>query len=97
MESELFADKSMLLLAAISNGLIDSDFIIEVKCPLTAARHPPASNITKLTKLRLKEDERYMYQIQGQLHIALINACYFVIWTPLGMLVQKMERVLEFR
>ncbi|KAJ8867180.1 hypothetical protein PR048_030974 [Dryococelus australis] len=37
MVSELFVDKSMLLLAAVPEGLIDSDFIVEVECPLVAA------------------------------------------------------------
>ncbi|KAJ8884265.1 hypothetical protein PR048_016122 [Dryococelus australis] len=70
-----------ITLKAIPDDLIDSDLILEVKCPFIVAH---------------KEDDRYMYQIQVQLHITQRKMCYFVIWTPLGMLVQKIVHDMEF-
>jgi hypothetical protein len=41
---------------------------------------------------KLKYSDNYMYQVQGLLHITQRKWCYFVVWTPHGMLVDKVER-----
>lgn len=41
---------------------------------------------------KLKSDDTYMYQIQGQLHITDRQLCYFIVWTPKGMIVDKIQR-----
>ena len=37
-----------------------------------------------------------MYQIQGQLHITNVDYCYFIVWTPLGLLYQKIDKNYAF-
>uniref|UniRef100_A0A2S2Q7Z6 Uncharacterized protein n=1 Tax=Sipha flava TaxID=143950 RepID=A0A2S2Q7Z6_9HEMI len=43
-------------------------------------------------KLFLKKNHSYYYQVQGQLHITNRKYCYFVVWTPKGICVHKIER-----
>ncbi|KAF0693152.1 Uncharacterized protein FWK35_00037847, partial [Aphis craccivora] len=38
----------------------------------------------------------YYYQVQGQLHITNRQFCYFIVWTPKGICVDKIERDNEF-
>lgn len=103
--SGLFVDEDMPWLAATPDGLIDDDSIVEVKCPYVAANLTPKQAIEqKKTKfcrfengeLRLKENHVYMFQVQGQLHITKRKFCYFVLWTPLGMIFEKIERSMQF-
>jgi hypothetical protein len=35
-------------------------------------------------KLQLKITDVYYYQIQGQLHVANKQHCFFEVWTPKG-------------
>lgn len=104
-EAGLFVDEKLPWLAATPDGLIDEDTIVEVKCPATAENLTPHAAITekKITsctiedgKLKLKENHEYMFQIQGQLHITQRDFCYFVIWTPHGLLTELIERNDDF-
>ncbi|KAF2888740.1 hypothetical protein ILUMI_17434, partial [Ignelater luminosus] len=71
-----------------------------VKCPSTARNlHPKNAIRAKVIKfatfdendnLRLKRQGRYYYQVQGQLAITQRELCYFIVWTPLGYLVEVM-------
>ena len=40
----------------------------------------------------LKKSHNYYYQIQGQLGVTQLPWCDFVIWTPHGASVQRVER-----
>lgn len=97
----LFVDKNLPYLGATPDGLIGDDAIVEVKCPAVAENLPPltAIELKKITCCtiqnnctNLKKTHNYMFQIQGQLHITNRKMCYFVIWTPKGILVEKIAR-----
>ncbi|KAF5281750.1 hypothetical protein FQR65_LT14545 [Abscondita terminalis] len=98
-----FIDKDNYMLGASPDGLIGNDSIIEVKCPANAAKFTPQDAVyKKIIKymevsrddgtLHLKSNHAYYYQVQGQLHITGRSLCYFVIWTPLGILVEEIEK-----
>jgi hypothetical protein len=36
-------------------------------------------------RLKLKINDNYMYQVQGQLNISKKEWCYFVVWTKKGI------------
>lgn len=85
-------------LGASPDGVIGDDTVIEIKCPAAARDLTPldAAKNKKINcveviggKLKLKKKHNYMYQIQGQMHLAQKEYCYFVIWTPFGMHVEK--------
>ncbi|KAJ8912411.1 hypothetical protein NQ315_013478 [Exocentrus adspersus] len=101
----LFVDKQYCMLAASPDGLVGNDGLIEIKCPkVSSDMHPKNAIQTKVIKcctidennlLSLKENHDYYYQIQGQLHVTQRSYCYFIIWSPIGMLVQKANDVSE--
>ncbi|KAJ8897041.1 hypothetical protein PR048_002387 [Dryococelus australis] len=47
-------------------------------------------------EMRLKENDVNMFQVQDQLHTTKRIFCYFVLWTHLGMLFEKIECNMEF-
>ncbi|XP_060878263.1 uncharacterized protein LOC132950736 [Metopolophium dirhodum] len=97
----LFVDNNLPFLAASPDGLISYDSIVEIKCPSSIKDYTPeeAFHEKKLKcmthndgNLQLKTSHAYFYQIQGQLHITNRKFCYFCIWTPKGLIVEKIER-----
>lgn len=91
----LFVDKKSKCLAASPDGLIGNNSIVEIKCPASAKDFTPqeAFENKKLNfmnfidgELKLKTSHDYYYQVQGQLHIADRKYCYFVVWTPKGII-----------
>jgi len=44
----------------------------------------------------LKKNDNYYYQVQGQLNITGRMFCYFVVWTPLGLIVDKIQKDIAF-
>ncbi|KAL4119666.1 hypothetical protein QTP88_012458 [Uroleucon formosanum] len=97
----LFVDLNLPYLAASPDGLIGDDSIIEIKCPISIKDLTPknAYNEKKLSfmevqldNLILKKTHIYYYQVQGQLHITNRTFCYFIVWTPKGICVDKIER-----
>lgn len=46
--------------------------------------------------LNLKKNNNYYFQVQGQLRTTGRKYCYFVVWTPLGLIYDKIERYIEF-
>lgn len=93
----LFVDEAHPFLAATPDGLVGENAIIEIKCPYTARMCTPMEAvINKAIKfcrvengeLNLKENDNYMYQIQGQLNITKKEICYFIIWTPSDISVE---------
>jgi hypothetical protein len=87
----LFVHEEYSFLGASPDGLIDEDSIIEIKCPFSArdltVEEAVKSKIIKFcyidteNKIRLKPNDRYMYQIQGQLEITDRKYCYFFVYT----------------
>jgi hypothetical protein len=87
----LFVHEEYSFLGASPDGLIDEDSIIEIKCPFSArdltAEEAVKSKIIKFcyidteNKIRLKPNDSYMYQIQGQLEITDRKYCYFFVYT----------------
>ncbi|KAI4454227.1 exonuclease phage-type/recb c-terminal domain-containing protein [Holotrichia oblita] len=102
----LFIDEEHYMLGATPDGLVGTDACVEIKCPANAAdMHPKDAILQKKIKyaelrnegdLHLKRIHSYYYQIQGQLHITNRKLCYFIIWTPLGMLIEKIYRDDDF-
>lgn len=89
----LFVDVELQFLAASPDGLIDTDALIEVKCPSTISMMTPNEAIENGTlkwaymkngELYLKQNHNYFYQIQGQLHITQRLYAYFLIWSRKG-------------
>ncbi|XP_050306168.1 uncharacterized protein LOC126743213 isoform X2 [Anthonomus grandis grandis] len=98
----LFIDSECCALAASPDGLVGSRGLVEVKCPSTASAISPTEAINKKIikfatldengQMHLKQNHDYFYQIQGQLHITKRDFCYFILWTPMGMLVEQIWR-----
>jgi len=92
-ECGLFVDLHKGFLAASPDGTVGKDGLVEVKCPLSCrdesiedlARQDHSFCLEYHTgedKLRLKRTHNYYYQVQGQLHIANRDKCYFMVWAP---------------
>lgn len=66
-------------MAASPDGLIESDSLVEIKCPFTISKMSPEQSIAegriKFAQLSnndlcLKRNHNYYYQVQGQIAIA---------------------------
>lgn len=86
----LFIDDKYPFLGASPDGVCGTDTIIEVKCPITAARLGMKEAIKQrkvnfwLAKGSFDEvnkNHAWYYQIQGQLHITGRQKCIFAAWT----------------
>ncbi|KAB0805159.1 hypothetical protein PPYR_02129 [Photinus pyralis] len=93
--------EELYFLGASPDGVIDSDTIIEIKCPYSARDSTIADAIknkiiTYATiepgQLKLKGSHNYMYQIQGQLAITNRKCCYFIVWTKKDMMFEKIKK-----
>lgn len=91
----LFVDAEYNFLACSPDGLVGDNDIVEIKCPHSIKDMTPkegvlANKIKFLKiddldgKMKLKINDNYYYQVQGQLRVANKNACYFIVWTPKG-------------
>lgn len=93
-EAGLFIDENLHYLAASPDGLLDDNGIIEIKCPSTIKDLTPreAIQMGKLkfatldnkNNLQLKQNDKYYFQVMGQLKITQRSFCYFIIWSPKG-------------
>ncbi|XP_066255672.1 uncharacterized protein [Euwallacea similis] len=98
----LVVHKAHSFLAASPDGVIEEEkALVEIKCPYKARESTIEQaffnkEITFATfeggKLKLKKNDKYYYQVQGQLHVTNHNFCYFVVWTPKGMAFEVIER-----
>lgn len=107
-ECGLFIDVDSPYLGATPDGLINSNAVVEIKCPSSAANLTPEAAIlsrksTFWTTCKEKKHivgvnkrHKHFFQIQGQLHITRRDICYYVLWTPLGMKVEVIKRDDEF-
>ena len=100
-QAGLCVDEEHGFIAASPDGFIESNGLIEVKCPYSARNISPQKAASDLKnfpstllngKLKLKRNHNYFYQVQGQLHITRREICYFVTWTPQGIAVEKIYR-----
>ncbi|KAH8022150.1 hypothetical protein HPB51_022032 [Rhipicephalus microplus] len=99
----LFVYPEYGFLAAVPDGLIASDGIVEVKCPFTAKDMEPSEAAKKYNQRsqvheppKLSRSHNYFYQVQGQLHITKRSFCHFVVCTSKGIHVQRIERDNDF-
>lgn len=93
----LFVDKQYNFLAGSPDGLVGDNDIVEIKCPHNSKDMTPYEGvIAKKIKylifndngdLKLNKNHNYHYQVQGQLRVANKHSCYFVVWTPKGILI----------
>ncbi|KAE9542457.1 hypothetical protein AGLY_003318 [Aphis glycines] len=83
------------------DGLVELDALVEIKCPANAKDFTPEDAIKnkkikscfiKNGNLFLNRNDNYYYQVQGQLHVTNWMYCYFCIWTPKGILIEKIQR-----
>ncbi|XP_076681864.1 uncharacterized protein LOC143375984 [Andrena cerasifolii] len=98
----LFIDATVPHLGATSDGLMDDDTIIEVKCPDSAKDLSPAEAIEKLPAIRrifrgdgMNKIHHYYYQVQGQLPITNRQQALFCLWTPKGMKVITVPSIID--
>ncbi|XP_050510167.1 uncharacterized protein LOC126886977 [Diabrotica virgifera virgifera] len=100
-ESGFHIDQQYPFLGASPDGLIGDQALIEIKCPLSIKEHTPTDGIIskKISfaelingELHLKRNHNYYFQIQGQLAITDRQFGYFLIWSPHGILVEKITR-----
>ncbi|CAD6216492.1 GSCOCG00011337001-RA-CDS, partial [Cotesia congregata] len=102
----LFIDQHIEYLGATSDGIIDDDYIVEIKC-LASIRHLSPDEALKIdnkniktifnkNKTSLNKNHHYYYQVQGQLHITNKKYCYFTIWIPYGVKYNLVEKDDDF-
>ncbi|XP_050431087.1 uncharacterized protein LOC126839710 isoform X2 [Adelges cooleyi] len=86
----LVVDKNLPYLAASPDGLVGKEYVVEVKCPFASKDTTDFAEAVKTkkitfsqtsTRLELKKNHNYYYQIQGQLHMTQRKYCYFVVYT----------------
>jgi len=88
----LFVDEQYPFLGASPDGLVDDDKIIEVKCTPSIGQKTleDASldkklqfclELTETGQLKLKENHKYYWQIQGQLNITKKIECIFILFS----------------
>ncbi|CAI6373596.1 unnamed protein product [Macrosiphum euphorbiae] len=97
----LIIDEHFPYLATTPDGIIDEDFVVEIKCPFAvrdSITFLEAINCKKLLFCRLNDngamelkiDHHYYYQVQGQMHISKRKFCYFVVhsknWTEIQLI-----------
>ena len=90
----LFIDENHSCLGTTPDGIVDDDWILEIKSPYTAANMPAEKAIRNIPEVRrifdkknvekINKKHKYYYQIQGQLHITRRKYCLFVIHTLLS-------------
>lgn len=96
----LFIDLKHGFLAATPDGLVGTDRIVEVKCPLKYKEHEPLEAARNFSEKKQRDGalvlsrshSYYFYQVQGQLHITGRIICDFVVYTTKGIHVQEIRR-----
>ncbi|KAF0747565.1 YqaJ domain-containing protein, partial [Aphis craccivora] len=88
----LFVDEQYPFLGASPDGLVDDDKIIEVKCTPSIGQKTLEDaaidkklqfclELTETGQLKLKENYKYYWQIQGQLNITKKIECIFILFS----------------
>lgn len=103
-KSGLCIDPEDCFLAASPDDLIGNNIIVEIKCPYSAREMSPKDAITKKIikfanlkneQLYLNRNHPYYFQVQGQLLVTRKKFCYFAIWTPKGLIYERIKQDLE--
>ncbi|KAH7959070.1 hypothetical protein HPB49_008019 [Dermacentor silvarum] len=88
----LFVDLEHGFLAASPDGLVGTDRIVEVKCPLKSKEDEPLEAARNFSDKKrkggapvLSRSHSYFYQVQGQLHVTRRSICDFVVYTTKGI------------
>lgn len=90
---------------AIDPGCIHPYGIAEVKCPITKFQGTPLDACIDPSFLveksgedqcHLKESHPYYAQVQGQLGITGAEWCDFIVYTKVGLYVERMTRNYQF-
>ena len=89
------------MLGASPDGLVGRDALVEVKCPFTQ-RDCTIEEAVSSDKFYIKKNSEghyeldkghvYWHQVQGQLHLAEREICYFVVWTTKETLVLQIKK-----
>ncbi|KAL1471063.1 hypothetical protein MTO96_040130 [Rhipicephalus appendiculatus] len=95
----LSADLKDGYLAASPDGLVGTDRIVEVKCPLKYKEQEPLEAARNFSEKKQRDgapvpsrSHSYFYQVQGQLHITRRIICDFVVYTTKDIHVQEVRR-----
>ncbi|KAK3924298.1 Reticulocyte-binding protein 2-like protein a [Frankliniella fusca] len=102
-----FIDTEMPYLGASPDGLLDNSAVLEIKCPFTAYESKSkdeamqSGQIKYLRRdedgnIKLRKDDNYYYQVQGQLHITKRDRCVFVVYAKEWEHIEEIERDDEF-
>jgi len=84
-------------LAGSPDGLVGDNDIVEIKYPHGIKDMTPKEGLFRLLankikfltmyidgKMKLKRNDNYYYQVQGQLRVVNIKSYYFIVWSPKG-------------
>ena len=82
------------------DGLIESDGIVEVKCPYRLKDAPDNKSLHRLGYLKMRSDlkyeivrtHKYFHQIQGNLYFTERSFCDFIIWAPKIMICIRVDK-----
>ena len=88
VQTGLWLDESGIL-GASPDGLVDSNYVLEVKCPYTQRNESIEESLKQKgfclevtdNGITLKNTHAYWHQVQGQLYLAKREICFFVVWT----------------
>jgi putative phage-type endonuclease len=85
-------------LAASPDRLVNTDAVLEIKCPFAAFERPINSKTVPYLKLddnnnlHLDTTHNYYYQVQGQILCTGRNVCYFCVYTKNEFYVEEIAR-----
>lgn len=92
-------------LGASPDGIVNSDYIVEVKCPWKFRNKKLETEIEKDHSyivyrenniILINKKHEYWDQIQGQLYLTKRKCCYLVIWTPGQSIIIGIEKDVEW-
>ncbi|KAJ8271609.1 hypothetical protein COCON_G00104680 [Conger conger] len=104
-DSGLWLSKSGVL-GASPDGLVGSTELVEIKCPYSARDMTIEEAVSELDYFflekvgedyQLRQNHDYWHQIQGQIHIAGRDVCYFVVWTTKDRVIVPIKRDKEWQ
>uniref|UniRef100_A0A671VR44 YqaJ viral recombinase domain-containing protein n=1 Tax=Sparus aurata TaxID=8175 RepID=A0A671VR44_SPAAU len=74
------------------------DSVLEIKCPFKSRNCSLMESCRDSSfclglredgVMALKQNHKYMYQVQAQMHIAEVGYCHFMVWTPQEIFTQQ--------
>ena len=109
-ESGLVVNKDYPFIGATPDGIIHCSChgtsLLEVKCPYSCRSKSIPEVADESTNFYLKPNEynsvsldtnhSYYYQVQCQLNVCNIDQCYFVVWAPDSVHIERIQRDSKF-